>query len=88
MQIPLVQRVGALELGVSGLLLQRTFVPKDGGIDPVSRAQGTVVRHYVREGTDPVVVDSLVCFQLAASVSATSVSDSDAGCEYGLTTNE
>ena len=64
MQVVLAKRVGALDLAMSRFLLWRAFVPKDGRIDPVSGPQGTGVKHHVREGTDPVVIDRLIRLQL------------------------
>ena len=64
-QVVLAKRVGGLDLAVSRFLLWRAVVPKDGRIDPVSGSQGTSVKHHVREGTDPVIIDRPIRFQLA-----------------------
>ncbi len=59
------KRVNALHLLLTGLLLWRAFVAKDRRVDTISESQAAVVRHHIREGADPVVVDWLVCLQLS-----------------------
>ena len=67
MQVVLVERVTALHHLLARLLRWRTVIPKDSGVDPAGVPQAPVVRHRVREGANPVVIDRLVCLQLFQS---------------------
>ena len=67
MQVVLVKRVTALHLLLARFLGRRAVIPKDSRVDPAGVPQAPVVRHRIREGANPVVIDRLVRLQLYRS---------------------